>query len=458
MKKTGFVLCLFLMMGLMSNAQNPILMRMAGEDIHLSEFLGYFHQTKGFAKTDRSAYLRHFVQYKLKVADAKERQLDTLPDFKHQCEFLQARILKDYFMNHQLTDSYCRQWIEEQNQRQAQSAWVKINLYTYRLSQHASSQTESNAVGIMDELYERLSLENPLKYDGLLWAREHAVVCEQETDQWIPLNSLLKEKIEQLSTMDVNECSKPFYSPLGIHIVCLIDHKKILTSEDVKSQVEQIVDRQGLESPLLNLVAYNEWMNDKTSLPDEVKQRMDQIYQGLLATFWDYSFIPSEQDKVSPEELEAYFQKHKDHYRWEYPHYKGAVIHCLNKKAASKIKKRLKKLPMSFWENTLKDMQEENSQYRNESDCGLFQIGKNCYVDRLAFKCGEFQTREDLPYTFLIGKKLKKGPEKYSDILQKVTSDYKLQRENDYFSQLFARFNVEINEDVLKTVNSCGNK
>ena len=113
---------------------------------------------------------------------------------------------------------------------------------------------------------------------------------------------------------------------------------------------------------------------------------------------------------------------------------------------------------MELWEEAFRKLQQENVDYRGEIECGLFQIGKNPYVDRLAFKCGHFEPNKAFPYTFLLGKKLKKGPETYTDILPRVTSDYFRQRENDRISRLFARFNVEINEDVLKTVNSCGNK
>ena len=458
MRKIGLFICLFWMVGTALKAQDPTLIQIAGKDIRLSEFLGYYHQSNTDNRLDLTKYFQRFVQYRLKVEDAGMRRMDTLPDFKRQKEILQAKVVKDYFTNYQLSDSYVRQWIEEEIKRQTVKGWVKIKLYTYRLSQHASSKEENNAVRIMDELYGHLTKRNASEEDNLLWIQKNAILIEQNDNGWIPLNSLLKEKVKRFESLELKEFSKPFYSPLGIHIICFTDYKDRPEPEDVRFSLEQIMDRQGIESPLLNLTVVDEWMKGNTKLPSEVQFQLNQIHDGLLAAYWDYQFLPAVRKRVSLKELEDYFQSHKKQYRWEYPHFKGAVIHCLDKKAASKIKKRLKKIPMELWQEALARLGKEEPDYKGELECGLFQIGKNAYVDRLAFKCGEFKPREELPYTFLVGKTLKKGPEVYSDVLQQVTEDCLMQRENDLFSQLFARFNVEIYEDVLKTVNSCGNK
>ena len=41
-------------------------------------------------------------------------------------------------------------------------------------------------------------------------------------------------------------------------------------------------------------------------------------------------------------------------------------------------------------------------------EVGLFQIGKNAYVDKLAFKCGSLPKEKKYPYICVFGKKLKK--------------------------------------------------
>ena len=52
-------------------------------------------------------------------------------------------------------------------------------------------------------------------------------------------------------------------------------------------------------------------------------------------------------------DLEHFFKQHKSDYSWDLPHYRGAVIHCKDKKMASAIKKQLKRKPVSQWEDVL---------------------------------------------------------------------------------------------------------
>ena len=141
-------------------------------------------------------------------------------------------------------------------------------------------------------------------------------------------------------------------------------------------------------------------------------------------------------------DLEHFFKTNRKDYVWELPHYRGAVIHCRDKKQAKRIKKLLKKHPFADWnEAFVKTMGQMKQPPRME--CGIFQIGTNPYIDKLVFKCGEYTPVEGLPYTFVLGKKLKKGPESYEDVKDKVIQDYLAKHENDWLFE-------------LKTVNNGG--
>ena len=83
---------------------------------------------------------------------------------------------------------------------------------------------------------------------------------------------------------------------------------------------------------------------------------------------------------------------------------------------ASAIKKQLKKKPVSQWEDVLHRLIGNASFPKARIETGVFQIGTNRYIDKLVFKCGDFQPDPALPYVFVMGKKLKKGPESYEDV------------------------------------------
>lgn len=192
------------------------------------------------------------------------------------------------------------------------------------------------------------------------------------------------------------------------------------------------------------------------SEPDSIEWK--QITEGLLAAYWDKRHVMASSGNVGNKELEDYFEAHKKEYAWELPHFKGGVVFCLNKKAASKLKKKLKKLPLNEWKEKIDAFSKEDASLKAEVETGLFQIGSNPYVDKLAFKCGHFTPRTDLPYTFVLGKRLKKGPEDFTDVRAEVQRDYRLSMEKSRLEELQQRFRIEINQDILKTVNCSGKK
>lgn len=55
-----------------------------------------------------------------------------------------------------------------------------------------------------------------------------------------------------------------------------------------------------------------------------------------------------------------------------------------------------------------------------------------------------------------MGKKLKKGPEDYTDVYEVLRNDYRREKEKEMLTSLMQHFGVEIKQDVLKTVNCCG--
>lgn len=110
---------------------------------------------------------------------------------------------------------------------------------------------------------------------------------------------------------------------------------------------------------------------------------------------------------------------------------------------------------MSDWKEALDTYLKDNPSLKADMQVGLFQIGTNAYVDKLAFKCGELPSDSVYHYAFLVGKRLKKGPEVFKDVYDDVLKDYQEEQYRTEFEDLRKRFPVEINQEVLKTVN-CG--
>ena len=88
-------------------------------------------------------------------------------------------------------------------------------------------------------------------------------------------------------------------------------------------------------------------------------------------------------------------------------------------------------------------------------DKRLFVKGTNNNVDALVFKVKntEIKAIDGYPYVGFVGKILKKGPAKWTDVGAKVIQDYQKHRETEYVEKLRKQYPVVINEEALSTVN-----
>lgn len=427
-------LCLLMELGFsVSYAEDRrILFRIDGEETSVEEFEHYYTQVYAVSRVSVEQFLPHFLYYKLKVADAKRQSWDTITDFRLQCSALQNEILKS----------------EERGVLQKQDTllnWVRFRQISFLLPQHASSEQERVARQRIDSVY--TALKNGIPFEKLAQSYVKAPLPSPYLDgEWVPERCLIKEFAGQLSTLKKGNYSAPFFSPLGIHIVYLLDRRQgVYPSETTANMAVQKVT---------NSVPTER----KDSLLNKTRMELCQVADGLLAAYWDKRHGGTKSGNISDKELQNYFENHKNDYAWDLPHFKGGVIHCLNKKVASKLKKRLKKCPLNKWNEEISAFSQENPEWKVVVETGLFQIGTNPYVDKLAFKCGHFTPRTDLPYAFVLGKRLKKGPEDFQDVRDEVQRDYRLWTERAQMEELKRGFRIEINQDILKTVNCSGKK
>lgn len=431
--RRNILLCLYLGVFSCLNAfseDGNVLLRINDDKTSVEEFEHYYAQAYPVTKISEERFLTHFLYFKLKVADAKRQGWDTLPDFRLQCRALQEKALKSMGKG-------------QEKKMFRPDRWVKFRQISIPLPQHASSLQERQARQTMDSIY--AALQQGASFDRLsqLYAAD-AKVSPYQSEDWIPEVCLVKEFTEQLNHLQIGTYTSPFFSPLGIHILQLEGREQGTVPSGVTG-LDFMKSQSGFDLDFWNL-------------PDSVRMRLDQVADGLLATYWDIRHAASDHAVISKMDLQAYFEAHRKDYAWDLPHFKGGVVHCKNKKIASRLKKLLKKLPMENWKDALSIWAKENPEFSAIIETGLFQIGVNAYVDKLAFKCGHYTPRMDYPYSFVLGKRLKKGPEDFTDVRESVLRDYRLQMEKTHLAELSQKFKIEINQDILKTVNCSGKK
>ena len=375
-----------------------VLLQIGDEQVCKSEFEYYFKRS---CSNEPQEFLEKFVQYKAKALYARDLQLDTFPDFKAQ---------RMYYL--QTLDGVVNEGSSVKYKSRDKEEWVELWHITCPLGQHAAKTDERKAKIYMDSISSVLG-----KSIG-----ENVEIGETF---WIPRKYLLPEWNNVFESLGKQEVSKPFYSPIGLHIISWKDKK--VCGELMEKGADSI-----------NPLTYG--------------YRVKEIEDALLVM----ALSMKRPVTCSEKELEEFFTAHRKKYQWSYPHYRGAVFHCKNKKVAKAIKKYLKRYDCHLWEEAMNGLDSVLAG-SYEMECGLFQIGKNKYVDKLVFKCGSFERLSEYPYTFVMGKKLK-APESYRDVQEKVRKDYLDFQERRWNDVIKHKYKVEINEEVLKTVNNSRNK
>lgn len=149
---------------------------------------------------------------------------------------------------------------------------------------------------------------------------------------WMPVNKNMQEWIDKLESLERNKISAPFYSPMGIHIVKWIDRRQGVSFEEKREQLLNYLEKNG------NCT----WKELSAGQKEELEFRVQELQDGLLAAYLSQKY-QSGDEAWNEDDLERFFKQHKSDYAWELPHYRGAVIHCKDRKTASAIKKQLKK-------------------------------------------------------------------------------------------------------------------
>ena len=88
-----------------------------------------------------------------------------------------------------------------------------------------------------------------------------------------------------------------------------------------------------------------------------------------------------------------------------------------------------------------------------QAEQGLFAPGDNAYVDDLVFKGKDATPVLSFPFTAVQGRK-QKGPDSLQEVREPLVTAYRNYLETYWVAKLRAAGKVEIDQEVLKTVNN----
>ncbi len=114
MKKSFLFFLLFLSILTSTFGQkDPVLFTVAGKPVHLSEFNYIYTKTNGikadFSRTSVEEYLDLYTKFKMKVARAKEMQLDTIPALQEELSGYRRQLADSYLTDKEVTEKLVKE-------------------------------------------------------------------------------------------------------------------------------------------------------------------------------------------------------------------------------------------------------------------------------------------------------------------------------------------------------------
>ncbi len=494
--------------------QDPVLMRMNGKDILRSEFEYSFNKNKalsGMEQLTPENYVDSFVNFKLKVSAGEIAGLDTTLAFRKTVENYRNQLIKSYLTDEDITEQAVRQTYEKMKLRHHVGQVYVSHIYKY-LPQNISNYALREITTRMDSIYGSLQKNNT--NEAFAACVKH--FSDDKNTFWVSWLQMPVEFEDIVFELPVGGISRPFYTPQGIHIVKVLERKDVLPFETMKkelirnqtrrhgmdkgteAQVEKLKkeyhytpDKAGIDElmvlgqtnkPLFsldgNIYTGKDFARFAVAYPAGMRKQLDGF---IMKTILDYENRCLESkhrelfrrvqeyrdnllldeitrkeigEKASADEagLQAYFEKHRSDYHWAEQRYKGIVLHCVNKRIGKQARKFLKSLPEEEWKDAIRLTFNNDNQLQIQADQGVFSPGDNIYVDDLVFKKKEAKPLVSFPFTVVLGKKVK-GPENYREIKDKLIDDYQRYLEKLWITRLRSSGKVEINQEVLKTVN-----
>jgi len=223
--------------------------------------------------------------------------------------------------------------------------------------------------------------------------------------------------------------------------------KKNNTSE--KSIPSEIIDEKLAAFADSELLSYED--SQLENKYDDFRYLMQEYHDGILL-FEVSNREVWEKASKDTQGLDKYFNAHKTDYTWEKPHYKGLVILCRDKETLAAAKSIVKKSETDSIDKYLRTRLNDSIQYV-KIEKGLYVQGENKVVDDQIFKTKEkYVPTKDYPFFFVTGKLLKNKPEDYTDVRGLVTADYQEFLEREWIKALRAKYPVNVDQNVLKTV------
>lgn len=453
---------------------DPVVMTVNGVPVTRSEFEYSYNKNNGEGVIDKKTveeYAELFVNYKLKVAAALDEHLDTLSSFKDEFAMYRDQQVRPTIVTDAEILDEARKAYNRAKESIGAKGLIRPAHIFFRLSTKATQHEQELLRQRADSVYRALQAGADFAALAAKVSQDPRSAAREGDLGWMQPGQTFVEFEEAAYALQPGQFSRPVLTPEGYHIILVKERKQLEPFEELKDMIVRSFEQQGLRDAIADMKVQQRIeqsggtltgqqvmqarADSLAAVDPEMKYLIQEYHDGLLLyeisnrEVWERA----EKDETG---LRAWFDAHKKDYAWQEPHYKGIAYHVKTKADVKAVKRSIKKVPFEQWAEVLRTTFNADSVIRVRAEKGIFKAGDNGTIDRLVFKLKQttFDAENaDYPIEAVYGKKQKKYPDDYTDVRGQVVADYQQMLELEWVKSLRQRYPVQINQEILKTVN-----
>ena len=453
-----------------AQVDDPVVMKINGQPVSRSEFEYSFNKNNSEGVIDKKSvdeYVDLFVNYKLKVEAAKEARLDTLKSFLNEFAGYRDQQIRPAMITDADIEAEARRIYEETRSRiDGNGGMTKPAHILVMVKQKADEAQQKAAKERIDSIYNALQNGADFAEMAKKCSDDKGTAANGGELQWIAKGMTLKEFEDAAWALEKGQMSKPVLSPAGWHIILLKDKGNFFDYDSQRADIVRYIEQRGLREKIIDnkLDSIGKAQNTTAEKVLEAKrlelEANDSDLRNLIKEYYDGLLLyeisnRTVWEKAAADEagLVAYFKKNKKNYKWNAPRFKGIAYHVKDQADVKAVKDAVKGLPFDQWADKLRKTFNNDSILRIRVEKGIFKQGDNALVDREVFGVDTIaKGLKDYPIDAVYGQKLK-APKEMTDVKAQVLADYQDALEKEWVEGLRRKYAVEIDEEVLKTVN-----
>ena len=327
-----WIVALLALSQLRAQDNDPILVVINGEKITKSEFLSQFNRNntkdRKATKEEIEEYLQLFINYKLKLADARAKGFDTLQNYKQELKTYRTQLAEPYLNDAEIT----KELLDEAYLRMQK--WVQASHILISIDHPAAPEDTLRAYKKAMDIYNRLQKGESFEKLATEFSDDPSAKDQKLSESqggamyignkgylgYFNGSDMVYEFENACFTLSPGEISLPVRTPFGYHIIKLINRKPALFHRaDVAHIWIGIPKHDSAEAKKLIDTAYEELLagvsfaDVATKYSEEPKSKTNQ---GLIAGAKVFSLPPQYVEQLSSLEIGQYSKPFQTSWGW----------------------------------------------------------------------------------------------------------------------------------------------